>query len=138
MGSRCAGCERRHRAKYGPVHQAARLAWAPRVEAGTVACWRCGELIVPGTPWDLGHVDDVVLASRLGLELGERRPEHQDHNRSAAASKVVVIRQSWPPVGGGPSPQGRIGGPRQVRRWSVRFRGSEVLNLTSCLVRGGA
>ena len=26
------------------------------VEAGMARCARCGELIEPGTPWDLGHV----------------------------------------------------------------------------------
>jgi hypothetical protein len=28
------------------------------VEAGLVRCARCGELIEPETPWDLGHVDN--------------------------------------------------------------------------------
>jgi hypothetical protein len=51
--------------------------WRPRVEAGTVICWRCGELIAVGAEWDLGHDDhDRSII---------RGPEHQACNRSAAA-----------------------------------------------------
>jgi hypothetical protein len=42
---------------YGHVHQMMRKRWVPRVAAGLVACARCGELIVPGQSWDLGHID---------------------------------------------------------------------------------
>ena len=44
------------------------------VAAGLVNCARCGELIEPGTPWDLGHADD-------GLDYNG--PEHAYCNRSA-------------------------------------------------------
>lgn len=42
---------------YGAEHQRMRASWAPLVSAGQVTCWRCGEPIEPGTPWDLGHDD---------------------------------------------------------------------------------
>jgi hypothetical protein len=48
----------------------------PLVAAGMVRCARCGELIVPGEPWDLGHDD------------GDRRfytgPEHRACNRATS------------------------------------------------------
>lgn len=43
---------------YGARHQAIRAHWAPIVATGRVICWRCGERIKPGAPWDLGHSDD--------------------------------------------------------------------------------
>lgn len=43
---------------YGHAHRKLRAEWKPHVDAGTVECWRCGELIEPGEPWDLGHADD--------------------------------------------------------------------------------
>jgi hypothetical protein len=61
---------------YGYVHQQLRKAWARRRAAGVVSCARCGELIVPGEPWDLGHVD------------GDKRryagPEHRRCNRATS------------------------------------------------------
>jgi hypothetical protein len=43
---------------YGSVHRQRRKALEPLVAAGRAACWRCGQPIVPGEPWDLGHDDD--------------------------------------------------------------------------------
>ena len=77
FGNRCSVHHAAHRAKYGPAHQAERAAWAPAVAAGGVICWRCGEPIVPGTEWDLGH------------RLHQRsHPEHAVCNRSADESGV--------------------------------------------------
>lgn len=69
----------------GRLVTALRAAWAPRVEAGHVACWRCGLLITPGQDWDLGHriaradggTDDPTLIA----------PEHRDCNRGAGARR---------------------------------------------------
>jgi hypothetical protein len=61
---------------YGYAHQRRRRLWAPRVERGDVQCSRCGELIVPGEPWDLGHDDDDRT-----VYTG---PEHQACNRATA------------------------------------------------------
>ena len=43
---------------YGQAHQATRTRWAARVATGQVACTRCGQVIQPTQPWDLGHSDD--------------------------------------------------------------------------------
>lgn len=69
-GPRCKAHQRQHKAKYGPEHRRDRRWWKPRVDAGRVTCRRCGQRIVPGQPWDLGH----PLPSH---------PEHADCNRSA-------------------------------------------------------
>ena len=62
--------------KYGlAIHRRTRKEFAPMVAAGLVNCARCGELIEPGTPWDLGHDDrDPSLYSG---------PEHAYCNRAA-------------------------------------------------------
>jgi len=62
---------------YGSAHRAERRRWAPFVEAGEVVCWRCRRLIVPGTPWDLGH-DDRDRTCYRG-------PEHRRCNRATEA-----------------------------------------------------
>lgn len=59
---------------YGAGHDRLRRVWAPRVAAGYVVCWRCGVLIAPGTPWDLGHSSD---------RTGYNGPEHTSCSRSA-------------------------------------------------------
>lgn len=65
---------------YGSGHKRMRAQWAPKVATGTVTCWRCGELIAPDDPWDLGHDDDDRSIYR--------GPEHAGPcNRSAAAKR---------------------------------------------------
>jgi hypothetical protein len=61
---------------YGAEHDARRRELAPIVEAGQARCSRCGELIAPGSAWDLGH-DDDDRARYAG-------PEHQACNRGTA------------------------------------------------------
>lgn len=61
---------------YGPTFVRTRKEWQPRVATGLVVCWRCGELIAPDEPFDLGHDDD-------DREI-IRGPEHQLCNRRAA------------------------------------------------------
>jgi hypothetical protein len=70
---------------YGWRHQRVRAAWRPRVDAGLVDCARCGEPIVPGEPWDLGH-DDVDRSRYQG-------PEHRACNRSAGAGRRRPTRE---------------------------------------------
>lgn len=71
---------------YGAPHQRTRASWKPLVDAGEVACWRCGRLIVPGSPWDLGHDD--------GDRSVYRGPEHMKCNRGSAARRGAAVRHA--------------------------------------------
>jgi hypothetical protein len=59
---------------YGHMHQQLRKRWALEVATGQVPCARCGELIRPDEPWDLGH-DDHDRSKYTG-------PEHRACNRA--------------------------------------------------------
>jgi hypothetical protein len=63
---------------YNAAHDRLRASWVPRVKAGGVACGRCGRLIEPGTPWDLGHPGDDKRLTPV--------PWHRRCNRQFAAS----------------------------------------------------
>jgi hypothetical protein len=63
-----------NRLLYDRTHRRERAAWGLAVAAGIVNCWRCEELIPPGTAWDLGH--------RHGQPS---HPEHTTCNRSDGA-----------------------------------------------------
>jgi hypothetical protein len=89
---------------YGWNHQKLRESWSRVVAAGGAVCARCGLPIVPGTPWDLGHVDGSGKTMYQG-------PEHRGCNRGARPAK----RQPEAPFMSGPE---QIGGPRrQSRDW---------------------
>lgn len=64
---------------YGWPHQRERERWRPVVEAGDGVCARCGEPILPGSAWDLGH-DDHDRSVYRG-------PEHRGCNRGAGGAK---------------------------------------------------
>ena len=71
---------------YTGKHAVLRKRWTPKVAAGGVACGRCGRLIEPGTPWDLGHPGDD---KRL-----EPVPWHRRCNRQYAATVTKARRRS--------------------------------------------
>jgi hypothetical protein len=73
---------------YGTHHRALRERWKPIVAAGLAVCARCGRPIMPGTPWDLGHVDDDK--SRY------RGPEHRSCNRKAGGKQGAEITNARP------------------------------------------
>jgi hypothetical protein len=58
---------------------------APLVAAGLATCVRCGEAIVPGEPWDLGH-DDFDRHVHAG-------PEHRACNRATARHRMLRKRR---------------------------------------------
>lgn len=61
---------------YDAEHDRQRARWAPFVATGNLKCWRCGEYILAGSPWDLGHDDH---------DRGKYRgPEHVTCNRATA------------------------------------------------------
>lgn len=64
---------------YGHMHQQLRKAWATRVAMGGVRCARCNELIIPGTRWDLGHLDHD--------RTRYAGPEHARCNRRAGGAE---------------------------------------------------
>jgi hypothetical protein len=61
--------------------------FAPYVEAGATLCARCGELIIPGEPWDLGH-DDYDRSRYAG-------PEHRRCNRATAGRMTPRWSRRW-------------------------------------------
>jgi len=65
-------------------HQALRARWVPLVAAGRVSCWRCGEGIAPGDPWDLGHADEDKTIYR--------GPECRPCNRATASRQAKSVR----------------------------------------------
>src|SRR5262245_41735947 len=86
---------------YGHAHQRMRAEYGRLVLAGRVRCARCGDWIVPGQEWDLGHTDD---------RRGYTGPEHAVCNRGAAK-----------PLHGGviELPPERTGVPFEDSRWRV-------------------
>jgi hypothetical protein len=67
---------------YGPAHKALRERLAPVVATGTVECARCGDVIEPGTAWQLDHNDDG---------RGYRGPSHATCNARAGAEKLLGL-----------------------------------------------
>lgn len=64
---------------YGAKHKNLRRRWARKVARGEESCRRCGRLIIPGTPWDLGH-SDIDRSVYTG-------PEHGKCNRGTSAHR---------------------------------------------------
>ena len=93
---------------YGAEHKRLRKRWQLEVDAGLVACARCGRWIAPGSLWDLGHVD--------GSRTEYAGPEHRRCNRATQLHGVKrkrTRRVVWAYVGDGIV----YGGNRTSRRW---------------------
>jgi hypothetical protein len=91
--------------KYGWRHQQLRERMRRQVEAGLAVCARCGKPIIPGTPWDAGHVD-----GNPNLYQGA---EHRACNRASASHRAARRRYSfdWDGLGDPAAPR------RQSRDW---------------------
>jgi hypothetical protein len=67
-----------------------RATWAAAIATGRVDCWRCGQRIDAGQPWDLGH----RVAVRLGGSDEHVHPEHRRCSRSAGGELSVEVRRN--------------------------------------------
>jgi hypothetical protein len=72
---------------YGRAHQLLRRRLAREVATGLGVCWRCGQPIDPGEPWDLGH-DDIDRRRYRG-------PEHARCNRATWRRRRLKVSRSW-------------------------------------------
>src|SRR5262245_56956623 len=95
------------RGGWGYTHAQTRERLKPLVLAGRVKCARCGLPILPGEPWDLGHVD------------GDKRrysgPEHESCNRA------TMHRRPWMPPALDELPPERVGLELHDDRWKVAW-----------------
>ncbi|QDZ14239.1 hypothetical protein FPZ11_05190 [Humibacter ginsenosidimutans] len=80
-------------AKWSTTSRKLRARMQPTIDAGSAVCWRCRGLIVPGTKWDVGHVEDAS-----GRWTGRYAPEHalkrdcpMGGNRSAGGRKGASL-----------------------------------------------
>ena len=70
-----------------------RAQWQQLVDRGDAVCWRCGHPILPGQPWDLGHLTDRAA----GGQDRDTAPEHRGCNRSAGARRLARVAESFEP-----------------------------------------
>lgn len=68
----------------GRTALAARTRLAHKLAAGDLICDRCGRVIRPDEPWDVGHITDQVLGGTH--HPSNLRVEHSSCNRSAGAT----------------------------------------------------
>ena len=73
-----------YRLDYTRSHHQKREMLKPFVASGEVGCAHCGELILPGDEWDLGHSQDRRTSA----------PEHRRCNRATARRRLRHSR-SW-------------------------------------------
>jgi hypothetical protein len=73
---------------YSGAHVRLRAQAAKVVASGQARCWRCQEPILPGEPWDLGHVD--------GDKSRYAGPEHSACSRSAGGRLGGRARRRGP------------------------------------------
>jgi hypothetical protein len=72
---------------YGQPHQALRKRLEPLVASGLARCARCGNPILPGEAWDLGH-DDLDRSVYTG-------PEHRSCNRGTTTHRMRRVSRVW-------------------------------------------
>jgi len=96
---------------YGAEHRRLRREAKKQVDAGAAACWRCGRLIHPAEPWDLGH-DDPRLAKHPALYRG---PEHRSCSPVAGGLEEAVAHRDT-----GTTPHPAVGEGAELLRHEIR------------------
>lgn len=74
---------------YGWAHQRERAKWVPKVKAGLVNCWRCGQPIQPNAQWDLGHLPGAEAHTTNPQWAG---PEHVGRECAAGGNRATKGR----------------------------------------------
>ncbi|WP_067197145.1 hypothetical protein [Microbacterium sp. XT11] len=65
-----------------------RKRWTPEHQAGRLVCWRCRRRILPGEPFDVGHLPHARASA-----LHELAPEHRHRSRSCIGNRAAGGRQ---------------------------------------------
>jgi hypothetical protein len=87
--------------RYGRRHQAKRRLVAGQVAAGKAVCARCGNPILPGQKWDLGH-DDLNPTRHSGPEHAGSRDCPAGGNRASVTHlKERLAEARGEPAGNG-------------------------------------
>ncbi len=73
---------------YGHGWQQRRRMYEGIVALGRVKCARCGQTILAGQAWDLGHVDGTNKTQVAG-------PEHASCNRATSRHRIRRVSQEW-------------------------------------------
>lgn len=127
---------------YGGAHAKLRRQWAPKVAAGLVSCWRCGQPILPGQDWDLGHSDtdrsvyqgpehrwptDTCIGNRVAGARKGRRLQSGGRKRTTRPATAAWWREARPcPICGvtftSPYPDTRTCGRACGAEWQRRNR----------------
>ena len=78
---------------YGRQHQLKRAEYQKVVDAGAGECWRCGQPVNPGDPWQLGH-DDHDRTQYRGIECIPCNESTGGRNGAAVtnAARAMTIR----------------------------------------------
>jgi hypothetical protein len=74
--------------------RALRKWWAQQLP---LPCARCGQPVLPGTPWDLDHTDDTARPSHrvCNQRAGQAIKGHNRHTASLEGKDVPVVSRDW-------------------------------------------
>jgi hypothetical protein len=120
---------------YGSAHRALRKQLAPLVASGQMRCARCGGIILPGTPFDLGHADgdrtryhglEHAVCNRGASRLGRRIGAWARERRMTPFAIHLAKRTAWSKKGDG------LRYP-PVRESRLRAAGSPAFDRARCM-----
>lgn len=78
---------------YGHQHQKLRAEYKQRMAKGEqFTCWRCGLLVDPSMPWDLGHDDHDRSIYRGPEHRGRECPQRGNRATTGRRTRTAVKR----------------------------------------------